>query len=158
MTDSAPDRPARSLPQLFADRRRWFEEALFGSMERAGERPVTAAQAAVFATLDDGGTSISELARRIGVARQTAHQAVHGLIRMGLLEQVPDPASARSSLIRMTPDGARVHRRALATLGVVEDVLVERLGADAVAALREALTAPWGAPPVVDPPPPTRPS
>ncbi|MBE1536098.1 MarR family winged helix-turn-helix transcriptional regulator [Actinomadura algeriensis] len=141
--------PARTLPRLFAERGRWFEEALFASMERAGERPVTAAQAAVFANLDDGGTSISELARRIGVARQTAHQAVHGLIGMGLLEQAPDPASARSSLIRMTPDGDRVHRRALATLGVIEDVLVERLGADAVAALREALAGPWGAPPVV---------
>jgi DNA-binding MarR family transcriptional regulator len=121
-------------------------------MRAAGEQPVTAAQGAVFATLDDGGTTISELARRIGVTRQTVHQAVHGLIGMGLLEQVPDPASARSRLIRTTAEGARVHRRALATLAVLEDHLAQRIGEDAITGLRTALTASWGEPPLVEAP------
>ncbi|WP_336317773.1 MarR family winged helix-turn-helix transcriptional regulator [Streptomyces lavendofoliae] len=144
--------PAPSLPQLLIEARRWFDEALRESMRAAGEEPVTAAQGAVFATLDDGGTTISELARRVGVTRQTAHQAVHGLIAMGLLEQIPDPASARNRLIRTTAEGARVHRRALATLEVLEDRLAARIGQDAVTGLRAALTAPWGDPPLVDAP------
>ncbi|MEU3464006.1 MarR family winged helix-turn-helix transcriptional regulator [Streptomyces sp. NPDC006733] len=142
--------PARNLPQLLAQARRWFEDALLTSMQAAGEQPVTAAQAGVFATLDDGGTSIAELARRTGVTRQTAHQAVHSLIGMGLLEQVPDPASGRSTLIRTTAEGTRVHRRALATIAVLETVLTERIGAAGTTALRAALTAPWGEPPLVD--------
>ncbi|MCZ4119928.1 MarR family winged helix-turn-helix transcriptional regulator [Streptomyces sp. H39-S7] len=142
--------PARNLPQLLAQAKRWFEDALLASMQAAGERPVTAAQAGVFATLDDEGTSISELARRIGVTRQTAHQAVHSLIGMGLLEQVPDPASGRSSLIRTTAEGTRVHQRALAAISVIETVLTERIGSTDATALRAALTAPWGEPPLVD--------
>lgn len=142
--------PARNMPQLLVQAKRWFEDALLAGMQAAGERPVTAAQAGVFATLDDEGTSISELARRIGVTRQTAHQAVHSLIGMGLLEQVPDPASGRSSLIRTTDEGARVHRRALATIAVIESVLAERIGTTAVTALREALAEPWGEPPLVE--------
>lgn len=141
--------PARNLPQLLIEAKRWFDEALQAGMLAAGEQPVTAAQGAVFATLDDEGTSISELARRVGVTRQTAHQAVHGLIGMGLLEQVPDPSSARSRLIRTTAEGARVHRRALATLAALEDHLAQRIGEEAVTALRDALTAPWGEPPQV---------
>ncbi|MHC3469441.1 MarR family winged helix-turn-helix transcriptional regulator [Streptomyces sp. 7R007] len=141
-----------NLPQLFAESRRWFEDALFASMEAAGEQPVTSTQAAVFARLDPEGTTVSELARRIGVTRQTAHQVVHALIGMGLLEQTPDPDSARRILIRTTSEGLRVHERAQATIVVIESVLADRIGAPAVAALHQTLTADWGEPPLVTAP------
>ncbi|MFE0523396.1 MarR family winged helix-turn-helix transcriptional regulator [Streptomyces sp. MBT33] len=141
-------RPA-NLPQLFAESRRWFEDALFASMEAAGEQPVTSTQASVFALLDDEGTTVSELARRIGVTRQTAHQVVHALIGMHLLEQVPDPGSARRILIRTTAEGRRVHERAQATIAVIESVLADRIGAAAVDVLRQTLTADWGEPPLI---------
>ncbi|MFB0617706.1 MarR family winged helix-turn-helix transcriptional regulator [Streptomyces sp. AGS-58] len=140
---------AANLPQLLSEGRRWFEDALFASMEAAGEQPVTTAQASVFAMLDAEGTTVSELARRVGVTRQTAHQAVHGLIGMGLLEQTPDPGSARRRLIRTTPEGRRVHERAQATIRVIETALAERIGPAAARALREALTCDWGQPPLV---------
>ncbi|MFF8288548.1 MarR family winged helix-turn-helix transcriptional regulator [Streptomyces sp. NPDC016309] len=144
--------PAPNLPQLLAEAKRWFEEALLASMRAAGEQSVTAAQAGVFAVLADEGTSISELARRIGVTRQTAHQAVRSLVAMGLLEQVHDPASGRSSLVRPTAEGSRVHRRALAAIAVIEDVLADRIGAATVTALREGLGAARGEPPIVEVP------
>ncbi|MGX5185941.1 MarR family winged helix-turn-helix transcriptional regulator [Streptomyces avermitilis] len=143
---------AKNLPQLFLEAKRWFDDALLASMRAAGEQPVSIAQGAVFAVLDDEGTSISELARRIGITRQTAHQAVHGLIGMGLLEQVPDPASARSSLVRTTAEGTRVHQRAQTALALIEQVLADRIGADAATALRRALSEPWGQPPSVEAP------
>ncbi|MFD7455860.1 MULTISPECIES: MarR family winged helix-turn-helix transcriptional regulator [unclassified Streptomyces] len=143
---------AANLPQLLGEARRWFEDALFASMEAAGEQPVTTAQASVFAMLDAEGTTVSELARRIGVTRQTVHQAVHGLIDMGLLEQVPDPGSARRRLIRTTPEGLRVHERAQAVIAVVESALADRIGRSGVEALRQALTADWGEPPLVTAP------
>ncbi|WP_079191248.1 MarR family transcriptional regulator [Streptomyces sp. CB00455] len=152
MSQPVVSQPAPNLPQLLTQAKRWFEDALLAGMRSADEQPVSAAQAAVFATLDDGGTSIAELARRIGVTRQTAHQAVHSLVGLGLLEQVPDPASARSTLVRVTVEGARVHRRALATITVIEDVLADRIGAAATEALRSALTQPWGEPPLVTAP------
>lgn len=148
MTRPSPD-PAPTLALLLADARRWFEDALFASMRAAGEQPVTSAQGLVFASLDPEGTTVSDLARRIGVTRQSAHQAVHGLVALGLLEQVPDPASARTRLIRVTAEGARVHARAQATLALIEQVLADRIGAGPAAALREALTLPRGEPPLV---------
>ncbi|MGW8330044.1 MarR family winged helix-turn-helix transcriptional regulator [Streptomyces sp. NPDC055808] len=141
----------RSLPQLFTDARRWFEEGLLAAMEAAGATPVSPAQAQLFAVLDDGGTTVSELARRMGVTRQTAHQAVHGLVDAGLLAQVPDPGSARRRLIRRTPDGERAHGRATEILERLEGQLAARIGKDAADALRSALEANWG-----DPPAPSR--
>lgn len=137
----------RNLPQLFTDARRWFEEGLLASLEAAGATPVSPTQAQLFAVLDDHGTTVSELARRMGVTRQTAHQAVHGLVAAGLLEQVPDPASARQRLIRRTVEGERAHRQAGAILERLEEQLAERISREAVDALRAALEAPWGQPP-----------
>ncbi|OKI85385.1 MarR family winged helix-turn-helix transcriptional regulator [Streptomyces sp. CB02414] len=144
MTEAVPNMPLR-----LAAAKRWFDDALTASMRAAGEQPLSPAQGQVFAFLDAEGTTVAELARRLGVTRQTAHQAVHGLLTLGLLEQVPDPASARSRLIRITAEGARVHRRAQETLAVIEGVLADRIGAAQATALRTALTLPRGEPPVV---------
>lgn len=137
-----------NLPQLLNAAKRWFDDALLQSMQAAGEQPVTIAQAAVIGSLDPGGTSTSELARRIGTTRQSVHQAVHGLIGMGLLEQVPDPASARSRLVRTTEKGERAHQRAQRMIGTIEEVLAERIGSHVVDALRESLSRSWGDPPL----------
>ncbi|CAL9340905.1 hypothetical protein SUDANB105_00271 [Streptomyces sp. enrichment culture] len=77
---------------------------------------------------------------------------MHGLIGMGLLEQAPDPGSARRRLIRTTPEGLRVHERAQAVIAVVESALADRIGRPGVEALRQALTADWGEPPLVTAP------
>ncbi|MFD7015328.1 MarR family winged helix-turn-helix transcriptional regulator [Streptomyces sp. NPDC059928] len=138
----------RNLPQLLAGARRWFEEGLLAALEADGAAPVSPTKAQLFAVLDDEGTTVSELARRMGVTRQTAHQAVHGLVAAGLLEQAPDPASARQRLIRRTGEGERVHRQAGLLLERLEEQLAERIGREAVDALRAALEAPWSQPPV----------
>ncbi|MEV4502163.1 MarR family winged helix-turn-helix transcriptional regulator [Streptomyces klenkii] len=138
----------RNLPQLLGDARRWFEEGLLAALEAGGAAPVSPTQAQLFAALDDQGTTISELARRMGVTRQTVHQAVHGLVAAGLLEQTPDPASARQRLIRRTGEGERAHRQAGLILEQLEEQLAERIGREQADALRTALEAPWGQPPV----------
>ncbi|MFB4300513.1 MarR family winged helix-turn-helix transcriptional regulator [Actinomadura sp. NTSP31] len=135
------------LPRLLGNARRWFDEGLTAAMRETGEQPVSPTQFGLFAVLDDDGTTVSELARRMGVTRQTVHQAVHGLVGAGLLEQTPDPGSARQRLIRRTAEGERVHRRALDVLERLERTLAERIGAETVEALRSALEAPWGPPP-----------
>lgn len=144
MDDTPPN-----VPQLLASAKRWFDDALHNSMRLSGEQPVTIAQAAVFASLDASGTSVAELARRIGTTRQSVHQAVHGLIGMGLLEQTPDPTSARNRLVRVTEEGDRVHRKALRIIDAIERELATRIGEDAVTALRDALDESWGSPPVI---------
>ncbi|AEW99342.1 MarR family winged helix-turn-helix transcriptional regulator [Streptantibioticus cattleyicolor] len=142
----------RNLPQLLGEARRWFEDALVAAMERAGTPPVSPTQLQLFAELDEAGTTVSELARRMAVTRQTAHQAVHSLVAAGLLEQVAHPASARQRLIRRTERGADAHRQALAVLRRLEDELAARIGRRTLDALRTALETPWGDPPVVAPP------
>ncbi|MFI6039499.1 MarR family winged helix-turn-helix transcriptional regulator [Streptomyces sp. NPDC051315] len=137
----------RSLPQLLGEGRRWFEEALLAALEAAGAEQVSSTQLQLFAVLDERGTTVSELARRMGVTRQTAHKTVHALVAVGLLEQAPHPASARQLLIRRTPKGRRAHERATAILDGLERVLADRIGQRSVTELRAVLEMPWGEPP-----------
>ncbi|MFF4590290.1 MarR family winged helix-turn-helix transcriptional regulator [Streptomyces sp. NPDC001388] len=141
------DAGRRNLPQLLGDARRWFEEGLLAALEERRSEQVSMTQLQLFAVLDDQGTTVSELARRMGVTRQTAHQAAHSLVADGLLEQVPHPGSARQKLIRRTAAGRRAHEEATAMLEELERVLASRIGPDGVLALREILEKPWGRPP-----------
>ncbi|MFF3497115.1 MarR family winged helix-turn-helix transcriptional regulator [Streptomyces sp. NPDC002795] len=138
--------PRRDLPQLLGDARRWFEDGLLAALEAQGVAPITPTQVQLFAMLDADGTTVSELARRMGVTRQTVHQAVRALVDDRLLEQVPDPASARQRLVRRTAEGRRAHDRARRALDGLEVRLAERIGEEALDALRAALEAPWGGP------------
>ncbi|MFJ4879467.1 MarR family winged helix-turn-helix transcriptional regulator [Streptomyces sp. NPDC088745] len=141
-----PPTRRHGFPHLFSDARRWFEEGLLAALEEAGVVPVSPTQVQLFAVLDEDGTTVSELARRMSVTRQTAHQAVHGLIAAGLLEQLPDPESARRRLVRRTAEGERTHRQAEDVLTRLEGVLADRIGAEAVAAMRASLELDWGSP------------
>ncbi|MFJ3669714.1 MarR family winged helix-turn-helix transcriptional regulator [Streptomyces sp. NPDC090106] len=135
-----------NMPQLLGGARRWFDEGLLAALEAARIAPVSTVQLHIFTVLDEDGTTVSELARRMGVTRQTAHQAVHGLVATGLLEQVPDPDSARRKLIRRTAEGRRTHERATALVDELERTLAGRIGAENVEALRAVLEQPWGPP------------
>jgi DNA-binding MarR family transcriptional regulator len=137
----------RSLPQLLGEGRKWFDDALLAALEAAGAEQVSSTQLQLFAVLDERGTTVSELARRMGVTRQTAHKAVHTLVAVGLLEQAPDPSSARRLLIRRTPKGRRAHERATHILDGLERVLAARIGERSVTELRALLEMPWGEPP-----------
>ncbi|MFI7382483.1 MarR family winged helix-turn-helix transcriptional regulator [Streptomyces sp. NPDC049813] len=153
-------RSGRDLPQLLGEARRWFEDGMLAALEAEGVPAVTPPQVQLFAALDEDGTTVAELARRTGVTRQTVHQAVHFLVAAGLLEQVPDPSSARQRLIRRTPAGLHAHDRARRALGRLEAELADRVGQGAVAALRAALEspeAPWSEPPAAPADPRFRP-
>ncbi|WP_371673687.1 MarR family winged helix-turn-helix transcriptional regulator [Streptomyces sp. NBC_00289] len=137
----------RQLPGLLGEARRWFDDALLAALTAQGAQPVSSTHLQLFAVLDDDGTTVSELARRMAVTRQTAHQAVHSLVAAGLLEQVPDPASQRRRLIRRTASGRRAHTLAEDILTGLEHTLAERIGTETVAQLRAVLEQPWGRPP-----------
>jgi len=127
---------------------RWFDSALLNALERQGFGEIRRPHSLIFAVLDQQGSArISELARKLGITRQSAHQTVQELSDMGMVELVADPSNASARLVVPTEQGKlsiRVARRRYAAL---ERELARRIGADAVASLRIALEKDWGEPP-----------
>ncbi len=129
----------------------WFNDALLERLEADGWPPISRGHAQVFVNLDAEGTPPAELARRIGITRQSTQVLVRHLEEHDLVELVPHPTDGRSRLVRLSDEGTRLVHAAVHTLGDLEDELADRIGAEHVAALRAALARPWGEPPSRDP-------
>jgi DNA-binding MarR family transcriptional regulator len=105
------------------------------------------------------GITAAELGRRLGVSRQAAAKTVAALEDNGYVERVPDPADARAKIVRITPRGRRACWRTAETLARHRRMWVERLGAESVDWLEEALRTMTAeafsplSPPAATPPP-----
>lgn len=152
MGSSPPDAPPVNLGRLLLSGFRWFDDGLRRNLAARGWPPISSGQSLVFAHLDPGGTTISELARRIGVTRQAVHQMTTALAAAGLVELRPCPGDARSRLVILTPKGRRSVPLALAIFDQLEKLLAARIGKRRAADLRVALEAEWGPPPDLDDP------
>jgi DNA-binding MarR family transcriptional regulator len=113
-------------------------------MRARGHGDLTGAHLAFFAFLECGLTHASDVARRMGISRQAVYKVTRDLQRLGVLTLEEDPRDRRQKVIRMTARGEQVALDARASLVEIELRLEERLGADALAALREALLLDWG--------------
>ena len=125
---------------------RWLEEGLLARLAAAGWTDVTRAHSHVFAHLDKEGTRPAELARRMGVTRQAAHQTIQELVDRGFLELAADPRNKRARRAVLTARGKRVVADARDIVRELEDTLERRIGRKRVARLRRALESDWGAP------------
>jgi DNA-binding MarR family transcriptional regulator len=93
----------------------------------------------------------SELAERLEISKQGAAQIIEDMERRGYVERRPDPTDGRARLLHLTEHGRtalagarRFHQR-------FERRLIAEHGAEAVATLRELLTAIAGEEQAADP-------
>jgi DNA-binding MarR family transcriptional regulator len=126
---------------------RWYQDSVTAGLVARGERTLTITQFEIFARVDEDGITIAELARRMGITRQSAHQAVGELVRADLLRVDRDPSSVRNKLVRPTPHAMARLRIVGEVLLDVEEKLAAQLGAGKVEELRQILASEWGAPP-----------
>ncbi|WNM31954.1 MarR family winged helix-turn-helix transcriptional regulator [Streptomyces sp. Li-HN-5-11] len=135
------------LIRLLWQAHNWFRTAMAAALDaQHGTVMVSPAHMTLLSQLPSEGTTIAELARRLGVSSPTAHQWVHELAGLDFLTVEAHPSTARAKLVRPTETGRRRRAQALQALAGLEAALAERIGADAVAALRAALESPWGPP------------
>lgn len=88
----------------------------------------------------DGSRSV-ELARGLRMTKQGAGQLVATLVRLGLVEQVPDPADRRARLLVLTDDGRGLRRALEDQLAAIEADWAGEVGAADYATFRRVLLA-----------------
>jgi len=133
-----------NLTRLLLERYRWFDDALRSRLEQEGMTGLTTAESMVFPYLDVEGIRQADLARRLGITRQSTQTLVRGLERKGLIELVDATTDGRSKLVMLTHEGRRSIPLALTIFEELEAALEERIGSDEVAQLRATLTRDWG--------------
>lgn len=102
--------------------------------------PQRPAHSGVFAHIDvEGGTRLTELARRANITPQAMGELVDDLERMGYVARRPDPEDRRAKLIVLTPRGVACVQAAFETIQGIEGRLGQLLGEEQLVAMREAL-------------------
>jgi DNA-binding MarR family transcriptional regulator len=151
-----PGEPSSEIPADDDAFRSWRDASLYRLMLRAGRAEQSAtllamhdrgyddlslSDIAVLANLDTAGTTISGLARRVGVTRQAASQQLAELDRAGYVTRAPDPGDRRAVMVGRTPKGEALLADAVSFVAGLERHYADLIGADQLATLKELLAA-----------------
>ena len=113
MSSRLPKTTAREQPENLAVLLREAFTALndqaVARLAERGHGAVRVAHGAVFQYLDDAGTTVTALAERAGMTKQSMGELVRHLEAHGYVERVPDPGDGRAKLVRATERGGEVY-------------------------------------------------
>ncbi len=82
----------------------------------------------LFAYIDPDGTTITEIARRKGVTKQSISKTVQELLDMGFLESRENPGDSRSKLISFNLQAGSAMRRGFEVLGRIDRTIAAGIG------------------------------
>jgi DNA-binding MarR family transcriptional regulator len=134
-----------TIISVFRQAARLMTDDLIARLDTAGFTGLTPAHQTVFENLDPGGTRLTELAARAGITHQSMSELISVLEQRGYLERCPDPGDRRARIVRLTPAGRLMARRAIKELAAIEAewrtrLAREGLTGDIAAALTQALS------------------
>jgi DNA-binding MarR family transcriptional regulator len=112
---------------------------LVGSAAERGFPEVRLSHNAVFATLQPGGSRVSDMAARAGITKQSLAAIVKDLEAAGMVTVSPDPTDGRAKVVQYTERGRECAHAGAAYLREVEEDLAGRIGRDRLDDLRELL-------------------
>jgi DNA-binding MarR family transcriptional regulator len=136
-----------NLNQLLLARNDWLSQAILSGVKQSDAADLSAAQTRLLAVMAGKPTSISELARRMGVTRQAVHKTVIELERRGVLRVHDDPQRGNAKLVIYTEKGRELNRQGARIINSIESRLTAQLGSTKVQHLKKLLAADWGATP-----------
>lgn len=133
------DAPVAPLPFVVDALYYATNAAIAARLERRGYAGIRAAHGKVFENLA-GGATLSELAARAQVTKQSMADLIAGLEREGYLERVPHPTDKRSQIVRTTKRGQRAVAAAEAILAELIAEWTEEVGAQDLAQAGKTLS------------------
>lgn len=106
---------------------------LNGELLAAGERlgkdlGMSPARWQALATIRNEPLTVADIARRLGLTRQSVQRTINALRRDGLVRTLPNPGHRRSHLIELTPDGDRAWQQLRDRQVPLTDMFTEGLG------------------------------
>ena len=135
---TARDRP-ENLAVLMREAFTALNDQAIARLAAHGHAEIRVAQGNVFQYLDDAGTTVTALAERAQMTKQSMGELVRHLEAHGYVERVPDPADGRAKLVRATPRGREVYAIAREVVAELEARWTTHLGAARMRQLRALL-------------------
>ena len=96
---------------------------------RLGLPRLTKTHMDLFAYIDPDGTTVTDIARRKGVTKQSISKTVQELVEMGFLEARENPKDSRSKLLSFNLTDGSAMRRSFEILSQIDSAIAASLGA-----------------------------
>lgn len=138
------EKHAEPLTVLLETASQSFLRDLTARLRARGYETVTEPHLVLFGNLDCGATHAAQIAQRMGVSRQAISKTLRELQELGFLRLEDDPGRRNQKLVVMVERGMQLALDARAELRRIEAEIADRIGTDAMAALRMALEKGWG--------------
>lgn len=131
------------LPALLRHARTTYGKAMRAALDEAGYDDIPANGLYIIGglALGAGGVPIRQLMRELGITKQGAGQLVDTLVARGYLARTPDEEDRRQLIITLTDRGLAAAQVQAAARDKIDAALLERVGAEDVAAARRTLAA-----------------
>jgi DNA-binding MarR family transcriptional regulator len=110
-------------------------------MHEAGYTDIRESHGCVFRHLPPEGLRLSDIAELARLTKQSVGEHVGVLEELGYVERVPDDRDGRVKIIRPTKKGLASQKAARQAFLDIEAGWAEQIGAERVAAMRDALEA-----------------
>ena len=128
-----------SIGRLFLQAQRAYFKRGIAKLRARGHDRVTLAHTTLLPYLDPEGTSVTNLAERAGMTKQSMRQLVIDLEDKGYIKRIPDPDDRRATLVIFTVEGRRFIEDGYEVKKEIDDEYRAILGEERVEALKESL-------------------
>jgi len=119
-------------------------QTLAARLRARGYGAITEPHLVLFGNLDCGATHAAQIAQRMQMSRQAISKTLRELQGLGFLRLEDDPDRRNQKLVVMMERGIQLALDARSELRSIEAESSDRIGTDAMAALRVALEKAWG--------------
>jgi len=130
-----------TLPALLRIARRTYGAAIRAAQAEVGCTDMPRNGSWVVGAISRSGAPLGTIIAQLGVSKQAAGQLVDTLVVRGYLDRAPDPSDRRRMTVTLTERGQLAADAGRTAVDTVDDELKKRVGPQAVAACREALSA-----------------
>lgn len=124
----------------------WFDDGLQAHLQARGWTEVTRPQSMVMTNVVIGVQKPSDIARNLGVSRQSVHATINQMVEKGMLELADDPEDGRAKIVVLSEIGLQMREDANQAMAQMMDQLRQRIGARNLDNLIKAFSADWGEP------------
>jgi DNA-binding MarR family transcriptional regulator len=124
----------------------WFDEGLQALLREMGWTATTRPQTMILIVVGRGIERPAEIARALGVTRQSAGVTIAEMAAEGLIALEDDPSDKRAKIVRISAEGERRREDSRRAMAKLTAELERRIGKANVRKLSDALEPDWGAP------------
>jgi DNA-binding MarR family transcriptional regulator len=118
---------------------RLFAEGVTRAMHARGFAGVRLVHIALIRNVDEGGTRITEIARRAGMTKQATGQLVAEFVELGYIKVIVDPDDRRARIARYTAKGKRLLHAIVGSIQDSENAVAATIGRGELRTLRATL-------------------